>query len=136
MRNKNWLQTEYLDMLRSHGVAHVFNNWTRMPSVLEQLAIDGIETADFTASRFLLRPGATYEASVKAYQPYTEIKAENADARKAADQILQRSLVKKRRSYLYVNNRLEGNAPMTIDAILSEGESPPTAAPPLRETLF
>ena len=45
------------DMLHRHGVAHVFNNWTRMPSILEQLATDGSETADFTVSRFLLKPG-------------------------------------------------------------------------------
>src|SRR5258707_10704716 len=40
MRNQAWLQPEYFDMLRSHGVAHLFNNWTRMPSILEQLATE------------------------------------------------------------------------------------------------
>jgi uncharacterized protein YecE (DUF72 family) len=30
IRNKTWLQPEYFDMLRSHNVAHVYNNWTRM----------------------------------------------------------------------------------------------------------
>lgn len=47
MRNKTWLQPEYFDMLRSHGVTHVFNNWTRMPSIAEQLTIEGTETAVF-----------------------------------------------------------------------------------------
>jgi hypothetical protein len=32
--------------------------------------------------------------------------------------ILQRSLIKKRKGYIYVNNRLEGNAVLTIDGIL------------------
>lgn len=118
MRNKNWLQPEYFEMLRRHGVAHVYNNWTRMPPILEQLAIDGIETADFSASRFLLQPGTTYEQAVKAYQPYRELQAPNEAARTAAGMILRISLVKKRRSYLYVNNRLEGCAPLTIDGIL------------------
>lgn len=46
LRNRGWLVPEYFDMLRSHNVAHVFNNWTRMPSALEQLALEGSDTAD------------------------------------------------------------------------------------------
>ena len=118
IRNRAWLQPEYFAMLRSHGVAHVFNNWTRMPSIGEQIAIEGSETADFSVSRFLLKPGRSYEDSVKAFQPYTEIKEPNEEARGAARQILQQSMVKKRKGYIYVNNRLEGCAPMTIDGFL------------------
>ncbi len=118
IRNKGWLQPEYFSMLWTHGVAHVFNNWTRMPSILEQLSMAGSETADFTVSRFLLKPGRSYADSVAAFEPYTEIKEPNDDARTAAKKILERSLVKKRRGYIYVNNRLEGNAPLTIDGFL------------------
>ena len=118
IRNRAWLQPEYFAMLRSHGVAHVFNNWTRMPSIAEQIAIKGSDTADFSVSRFLLKPGRSYEDSVKAFQPYTEIKEPNEEARTAAAKILQQSMVKKRRGYIYVNNRLEGCAPMTIDGFL------------------
>jgi uncharacterized protein YecE (DUF72 family) len=118
IRNRAWLQPQYFAMLHSHGVAHVFNNWTRMPSIGEQIAIEGCDTADFSVSRFLLKPGRSYEESVKAFQPYTEIKEPNEEARNAAATILQQSMVKKRRSYIYVNNRLEGCAPMTIDGFL------------------
>jgi hypothetical protein len=34
-----------IHMLRGHGVAHVFNNWTRMPSIAEQLAISNAADA-------------------------------------------------------------------------------------------
>jgi hypothetical protein len=40
------------------------------------------------------------------------------DARTAAEKILEASFVKKRKGYLYVNNRLEGCAPLTIDGFL------------------
>jgi hypothetical protein len=60
IRNSRWLVPEYLQMLKSHGVAHVFNSWTRMPPVSEQLALAGIETASFSVSRFLLKPGRSY----------------------------------------------------------------------------
>jgi uncharacterized protein YecE (DUF72 family) len=118
IRNKAWLVPEYFEMLRPHGVAHVFNNWTRMPSIAEQIAIEGVETANFTVSRFLVKPGRTYEDSVKAFEPYRGIKEPNEEARSAADKILQQSIIKKRRASIYVNNRLEGCAPLTIEAIL------------------
>lgn len=118
MRNKAWLVPEYFDMLRSHGVAHVFNNWTRMPSIAEQLAIEGSETADFLVSRFLLKPGRTYEQAVTTFQPYEKIQEMNEEARAAAKTFLERLLKKGRHGYVYVNNRLEGNAPLTIQEIL------------------
>ena len=118
IRNKAWLQPEYFAMLRSHGVAHVFNNWSRMPSVAEQLALDGSETAEFSAARFLLTPGRTYEAAVTTFQPYRAILEPDGEARSAAERILQQAMQRKRRGYIYVNNRLEGCAPLTIEGFL------------------
>jgi hypothetical protein len=40
------------------------------------------------------------------------------EARTAAEKILQQSLVKRRKGYIYVNNRLEGYAPLTIEGFL------------------
>ena len=136
IRNKSWLAPEYFAVLRSHGVAHVFNNWTRMPSIAEQIELTDSETADFSVSRFLLKPGRTYENAVTTFQPYSGTKEPDDEARKAAKKLLKQSLQKKRRCYIYVNNRLEGNAPLTIDAILSDGETDSPPAPPLRETLL
>ena len=118
LRNKGWLQPEYLDVLRAHGVAHTFNNWTRMPPIEEQLAVAGVHTAPFDAARFLLTPGRAYEASVKAFEPYRELREPNQSARIAGRQLLASSLEKKRKCTLYVNNRLEGCAPLTIKALL------------------
>jgi hypothetical protein len=40
------------------------------------------------------------------------------ETRTAAEKILDASFIKKRRGYLYVNNRLEGCVPLTIDGFL------------------
>jgi hypothetical protein len=80
--------------------------------------MDGSETADFNVSRFLLKPGRTYEASVEQFSPYKEIQDRVDEARTAAGKLLEASFAKKKRGYLYVNNRLEGCAPLTIDSIL------------------
>ena len=33
IRNKDWLQPDYFAVLRKHGIVHVFNNWSMMPTV-------------------------------------------------------------------------------------------------------
>ncbi len=119
LRNKGWLAPEYFAMLKTHNVAHVFNNWTRMPSVGEQLALEGSDsTADFMIARFLLKPGRSYEASVEQFSPYKSIQEPNEEAQRAAAEFLARALKSTRRGYIYVNNRLEGFAPGTIKLIL------------------
>ncbi len=127
IRNSTFLHPEYFAMLGSHGVAHVFNSWTRMPGVEEQIELEGSFTTDFTVARLLLRPGRAYEQAVKAFSPYKSIQDPNETVRDAALKLVMRSLGKKRPSFIFVNNRLEGNAVMTIAAILElirrEGQS-------------
>lgn len=120
VRNAKLLRPEYFDVLRAHNVAHVFNSWTKMPPVEEQMAMPGAFTADFYAARFLLRPGRAYEQAVKDFQPYAETKETNKEARAALRSLMQRSVATPtaRPSYAFVNNRLEGNSPNTIAAAL------------------
>lgn len=119
-RNRNFLHPEYFAMLASHGVAHVFNSWTRMPGVEEQLAMEGSLTADFTVARFLLKPGRTYEDAVKEFSPYKGTKEENPTARQAAKELILKITRdgRARKAFIFINNRLEGSAPLTIAALI------------------
>lgn len=127
VRNRSFLHPDYFAMLRSHGVTHVLNNWTRMPPVAEQLQMPGSLTSDeFVAARFLLKPGRTFEQAVEAFQPYNATKDIYEEARDAAAAIIRMRQADTRRrqskdkpSFLFVNNRLEGNALFTILAILA-----------------
>lgn len=120
IRNKNFLHPEYFAMLRSHGVAHVFNSWTRMPGVDEQLAMEGSITADFTVARFLLKPGRTYEDAVATFSPYKETREVNETARSAAKALVEKITKESRakKAFIFINNRLEGSAPLTIKALV------------------
>jgi len=121
VRNPNLLHPEYFDVLRRHRVAHTFNSWARMPPVNEQLAMPGSFTADFATARFLLAPGRDYQQAVDAFSPYNQTKEPNADARAALIDLLLTPAKPGRpgRRFLYVNNRLEGNALWTIYAAIS-----------------
>lgn len=122
MRNRHWLQPDYFQCLARHDVAHVFNSWEAMPSVSEQMAMPESRTnPELTAARFLLVPGRKYEDAVKTFQPYDQVKEKNDEARTAGKILVSEgnAAAGKKKTFIYVNNRLEGNALETIDAIIS-----------------
>jgi uncharacterized protein YecE (DUF72 family) len=120
IRNRDYLIARYFDCLRAHAVAHVFNSWTRMPPLAEQIAIPGVFTTDFTVTRALLRPGRAYEDAVARFTPYDRVQDENPEARDALRALIRRMREERRAAYIFANNRLEGNAPGTIQAVVDE----------------
>jgi len=137
MRNRNWLKPEYFNCLAQHRVAHVYNSWEAMPSVAEQIALSGSRTnPELVAARFLLKPGRKYEQAVKAFETYDSIKEENPEARAAGRALIAEGQAEgpERRTFVFVNNRLDGNAISTITAMVSnhdtiEAFEPPNTSP-------
>jgi uncharacterized protein YecE (DUF72 family) len=120
IRNKEYLVPAYFAVLARHNVAHVFNAWTRMPTVADQMGLPGAFTADFAVVRALLQHGRTYEQAVKLFEPYREVRQPDPSTRDALRQVAERASRTRQRAYIFVNNRLEGNAPATISAVVSE----------------
>ena len=118
IRNAEFLAPEYFHCLRSHGVAHVLNAWTRMPGLAEQMALPDAFTAGFTVCRALLRRGRTYEEAVRMFSPYEEIRDPNPEGRAAIRNLIVQARSNRMGAFIFVNNRFEGNAPRTIEAIV------------------
>ena len=72
----------------------------------------------------MLKPGRSYEEAVKTFEPYNEVKEVNPDARAAGRELISqgRAAGAKRRTFVFVNNRLEGNALVTISAMVRPHE--------------
>ncbi len=120
IRNPEYLGPEYFGCLRRHGVAHVFNAWARMPELGVQIGIPGAFTTDFTLTRALLKRGRAYEKAVKLFEPYDRIQDPDPKARQAMRALIRRAIERREPAYIFVNNRLEGNAPATIEAVVFE----------------
>lgn len=120
IRNPEFLSPEYFACLRSHRVAHVFNAWTRMPELGVQMHLTDAYTADFTVARALLRRARAYEEAVAKFTPYARVQEQNPGAREALRLLIAHARKRHEPSYIFVNNRLEGNAPETIEAITDE----------------
>jgi len=120
VRNPGFLQPDYFSCLRARGVAHVYNAWSRMPELRQQIEIPGSQTAGFLVCRALLRQGRPYEQAVSMFAPYTEIRDPNPGAREALRVLIRRAREERTLAFLFVNNRLEGNSPLTIMAVTDE----------------
>ncbi|MDG3004246.1 DUF72 domain-containing protein [Paludisphaera mucosa] len=117
IRNPEYLGEPYFETLRARNVAHVFNSWTRMPELIEQIDMPGSRTADFTVVRALLRRGQPYEDAVKRYSPYRSVQEPNPAVREALRALAERAWREAQPAFTFVNNRLEGNAPGTIESV-------------------
>jgi uncharacterized protein YecE (DUF72 family) len=118
IRNAEFLEATYFELLRERNIAHVFNSWTRMPTISQQMRIRDVFTADFTVARALLRMGRKYEKAVERFAPYETVQEPNHEVREALRNLLIRSRQRGEPAYIFVNNRLEGNAPGTIEAVI------------------
>jgi uncharacterized protein YecE (DUF72 family) len=121
IRNPEYYTADHVTILKAHKVAHVFNAWTRMPSLPAQLELaEAADTADFTVARALLKCGRNYEDAVRLFEPYLEIQEPDLPSREGLKRLAKDSRRRRRPAFLLVNNRLEGNAPGTIEAVADE----------------
>lgn len=91
-----------------------------MPPVSEQMALPGSRTnPELVAARFLLKPGRIYEEAVNLFQPYKGDKGNKQGSASGGTGLdrRRREYEPRRKTYIYVNNRLEGNALETIRAM-------------------
>ena len=88
-----------------------------MPALAEQHEKLETFTAPFTVLRLLTPLKMSYEAAKKRAEPYTKIVGELPDMRKEVVVLIKNAIGHNRRAYVLVNNRLEGNAPLTVQAL-------------------
>jgi uncharacterized protein YecE (DUF72 family) len=117
VRNAEFLKPDYFACLRAHNVTHVYNAWTRMPEIADQIAIPDSQTSELLVARALLRRGRPYEDAVRQFAPYDRVQEVNDPVRAGLRELIDIARVDGRPAFLFVNNRLEGNSPGTIVSI-------------------
>jgi uncharacterized protein YecE (DUF72 family) len=117
VRNPEFLEPDYFACLRAHNVTHVYNAWSRMPEITDQIALPGSQTSDLLVARALLRRGRVYEDAVRQFAPYDRVQEVNEPVRRGLRELIDIARVDGRPAFIFVNNRLEGNSPGTIVSI-------------------
>lgn len=122
IRNQNLLHPEYFATLKRHGVAHIYNQWTHMPPVSEQMVLQSLDENEFVAARYLLKPHHTHQWAEEKMAPYNRIYEIDSSSRSSLTRILSHLIARKERaekpSFIYIGNQLEGNALHTIADVL------------------
>lgn len=118
VRNPAILGARYHDVLKAHGVAHVYNHWTSMPGLAAQHAALGRRfSAPFTVVRLLTPPGTAHADAVARYAPYSKLVKPQPRMRADVLTLIRQALAEQTAVFVLANNRAEGNAPATIQAI-------------------
>lgn len=123
VRNAAVLGPRYRSILSHHGVAHVYNHWTWMPSLAEQhRLVERSLTASFIVIRLLTPLGVAYADAVRAARPYDRLVRALPRMRGETVGLVRDAVEQGRQAYVLVNNRAEGCAPLTIHALADELE--------------
>ncbi len=108
IRNAEFLRPDYFACLRAHKVTHVYNAWTRMPEIADQIAMPDSRTAEVLVARALLRRGRPYEDAVRQFSPYDHVQEVNDPVRRGLRELIDMARVDGRPAFLFVNNRWRG----------------------------
>jgi hypothetical protein len=88
-----------------------------MPPLAEQHTRMLESTAVFTVLRLLTPLKMSYEAAKKRAEPYDKIVGDFPEMRRDTVELVRKAMAERRRAYVLVNNRSEGNAPLTVQAL-------------------
>lgn len=118
VRNPAVLGPEYHSVLAKHSLSHIYNYLYAMPSLEDQHnKLRSSFTASFVLLRLLTTRDKKYHDAVKAYEPYDKIVKPLPDMRSETVSLVRHANAVNLRTYVLVNNRSEGNAPLTVQAL-------------------
>lgn len=117
LRDRRLMTPAYFDALRAYGATHVYNYWSRMPSLAAQLEATGGVIGDFAVVRLLLPPGKGYEELKKEFAPFDRIVEPQPQMREEVAKILALAGIADLITFVLVNNKAEGSSPLTIRAL-------------------
>jgi uncharacterized protein YecE (DUF72 family) len=121
VRTPSLLGARYHDILKAHGVAHVYNHLFGMPSLLDQHNVLGQSfPASFTVLRLLTPRNMKYHDAVKAYEPYNKLVKPLPQMRTETVKLISQAMAQQVRGHVLVNNRSEGSAPLTVQALVDQ----------------
>lgn len=114
LRERTWFTKKYLSVIERYGVAHVYNYWSWMPTIGQQLRVAPLSTQPFMISRIMLRPGSKYEEQKARFAPFNMLVEPDPSMRNEVLGMLREAIERKIPAYVLVNNKAEGSSPRTV----------------------
>ncbi len=124
LRDARLFTPRYVEILKAHGASHCFNFWSRMPSITKQRervrSLGGPASGvlgPVVVARLMLPPGRQYSAQKEAFAPFDRIVVPQLKMRDEVLDLIEACVREALPIYIIVNNKAEGSAPLTIEAL-------------------
>lgn len=117
VRDRRVLRGAFVHALRSHCVAHCFNVHPAMPSIADQARLVDPTVGPALIVRWMLHSGLTYDNAVDRYSPFDKLVDADEPSRSQVVELLRAALGCHQDSWVIVNNKAEGSAPLSLIAI-------------------
>ena len=114
LRNSTRFTPEYVDALSAVGACHCLNGHPSMPTVREQAVLVQPERSQALVIRWMQARHLSYQAAKQKYAPFNQIVDTDPTSRAAIAELCLASSVQRQPSYVIVNNKAEGCAPLSI----------------------
>lgn len=118
LRDRRLFRERTLALLRAHDVAPCLSQWSHMPPFSVQLeTVGAAPPGPVAVARLLLPPGTTYEGQKRACAPFDRIVRPDPTLRAAVVRFVREAGERGTPAFVVVNNKVEGSAPLTIEAL-------------------
>lgn len=118
LREPKLFGPRYLEVLARFGATHVFNLWTRMPTIGDQLAVPGaLREGTRVVVRVMVPRGRKYEVLKKEWSPFDRLREVDETMRRDVSALVERTGAMGCEAYVVVNNKAEGCSPRTVRAL-------------------
>ena len=114
LRNATLFTPEYVDALSAVGACHCLNGHPSMPPVREQAALVQPERSRALVVRWMQARHLSYQAAKHKYAPFNRIVDADPTSRRAIAELCLDGSVRQQPTYVIVNNKAEGCAPLSI----------------------
>ena len=117
LRDPGLLQPAYARVLRDRRAAHAYNLHTHMPLPGRQRAAVPLRDQPFAVVRLLMPPKTRYDERKREFAPFDRLR--DVDPARRADtlSVIVEALGGGLDTWVLVNNKAEGSAPLTIRAL-------------------
>lgn len=122
LRDSRLMTDRYLEILARRGASHCFVYWSRMLGLRKQLervrAVLGVPVlGPVVVARLMLPPGKSYEKQKEAFEPFDRVVAPQPAMREDVVTLSDACRDAGLPLYVVVNNKAEGSAPRTVEAL-------------------
>lgn len=117
IRTSAFLTPDYATALETTRAAHCFTVHPSMPPLEHQMSVVRHFEQPALVVRWMLHAGLQYEVARDRYEPFDRIVDEDTDSLGKITVAVLDALIAERAAFVVVNNKAEGSAPLTIEAL-------------------